>query len=768
MHCLLFLALTALAPSQQPTPLEVTPPQRDTPVSYANEIADLLADTCGGCHSSALAENDLNMEDIASMLKGGKSGPSLVPGKSDDSLLFRLASHRADPVMPPKDKPDLKPLTPDQLGLLKLWIDQGAKDDSDSATPAASSLTLAALPASLKPIYSLDMTSDGTRLAAGRANLVHVYEPSTGAEIIRLGGHQDLVQSLRFSPDGKKLAVGGYQNVLVWNVPAGAAEKTLSAHQDQVQAIASSPDGAFFATGGLDRSIKLWPAGADQPSRQWDLPDGAQVTALIWSPDGTSLVSGGSDGKVRFWSKDDGSQLREVDTKAGPVRSLALSPDAHRLLSGSDDGTARLFSLPDDRAQPPADPLLLPGHNGPVSGAGFSADGAQLVTSSKDGKVRVWDASNGSNLRTIDGPGQPIHAMSVSGAGNRLATALEDGTARLFSLADGTPGPVLRGHTGAVRSVSFSADGTRVATAGQDGAVKVSDSVTGLGLVAFAHLSADPNAPAQPLNAVAFSGPNRVVSGSSDRSVRTWTFDGAWTLDRVLGPHLFRVLALDFSPDGSKLATGGGEPSRSGELKIWDLSNGSLLLGKDDWHSDTIFSVRFSPDGTRLATAGADKFVRVLTIADGKLVRSFEGHTHHVLAVDWKNDGKQLASSGADKVVKFWEVETGDQLRTSQEAGGEIASLRWVPGKNEVLGASGDRTVRSWNPENGQVQRNYGGPNDFMYSVACNADGLRLSGGGEEGIVYVWRGDNGQLLRQIAPPPDPKDPSLLLEPPAAP
>ena len=64
------------------------------------------------------------------MLKGGKRGPAIVPGKADESLLFKMAAHRVEPVMPPKDKKDQKPLTPEELGLLKLWIDAGAKDDS--------------------------------------------------------------------------------------------------------------------------------------------------------------------------------------------------------------------------------------------------------------------------------------------------------------------------------------------------------------------------------------------------------------------------------------------------------------------------------------------------------------------------------------------------------------------------------------------------------------------------------------------------------------
>jgi hypothetical protein len=42
-----------------------------------------------------------------------------------------MAAHRIEPVMPPKDKKGVAPLTPEELGLIKLWIDAGARDDSD-------------------------------------------------------------------------------------------------------------------------------------------------------------------------------------------------------------------------------------------------------------------------------------------------------------------------------------------------------------------------------------------------------------------------------------------------------------------------------------------------------------------------------------------------------------------------------------------------------------------------------------------------------------
>ena len=318
----------------------------------------------------------------------------------------------------------------------------------------------------------------------------------------------------------------------------------------------------------------------------------------------------------------------------------------------------------------------------------------------------------------------------------------------------------LSGHAGAVSSVAFSPRGDRVVTAGADGGIKVWETATGLGVIAFGHTAAGGGA-IQPVNRVAFSAEGQLVTASADATLKSWTFSGSWTEKRVFGPHADRVLALDFSPDGKLLAAGGGEPSRSGELKIWEIGKGLLGRSQDSLHSDTIFGLRFSPDGTRLAVVSADKFLKVTQVSDGKELRSFEGHTHHVMAVDWKSDGKQIVTGGADKVLKVWDFDTGEQVRTLQEAGKQITSVRWIAGKPEVVAASGDAQVRIWNPDNGAIARGFSGPGDYVYSVAASADGSRIAAGGADSVLFIWNGQNAQVLRKIDPPPTRPTPAAV-------
>src|SRR5262245_24277494 len=116
-------------PDQKPS-IAIAELKRSTAVDFEKEILPILKNNCLACHNQTKAKADLVLEAPQTILKGGESGPAVIPGKSSESLLLKLASHQDQPAMPPKEnKVNAADLTPDQLGLVKLWIDQGAKGE---------------------------------------------------------------------------------------------------------------------------------------------------------------------------------------------------------------------------------------------------------------------------------------------------------------------------------------------------------------------------------------------------------------------------------------------------------------------------------------------------------------------------------------------------------------------------------------------------------------------------------------------------------------
>jgi len=100
-------------------------------VTYATDIKPILDSSCAKCHSGDKPKAHLKLDTLENALKGSKDGKVIIAGESAKSLLVRSAAHVTadkDQWMPPAhNKANIGPLTPGQIGLLRAWIDQGAK-----------------------------------------------------------------------------------------------------------------------------------------------------------------------------------------------------------------------------------------------------------------------------------------------------------------------------------------------------------------------------------------------------------------------------------------------------------------------------------------------------------------------------------------------------------------------------------------------------------------------------------------------------------------
>jgi len=109
---------------------KIPPPSDKAGVTYSVDIKPILEKSCIKCHDGEKPKAKLRLDSLAGVLKGGEDGKVIVPGNSAGSMLVHNVAHAGDPdvyMPPPRNKDGIGPLTKEQIGLIRAWIDQGAK-----------------------------------------------------------------------------------------------------------------------------------------------------------------------------------------------------------------------------------------------------------------------------------------------------------------------------------------------------------------------------------------------------------------------------------------------------------------------------------------------------------------------------------------------------------------------------------------------------------------------------------------------------------------
>src|SRR5262249_20232974 len=135
-------------------------------------------------------------------------------------------------------------------------------------------------------------------------------------------------------------------------------------------------------------------------------------------------------------------------------------------------------------------------------------------------------------------------------------------------------------------------------------------------------------------------------------------------------------------------------------VRVWDVHTGQQR--HDLPHSLPVTDVAFSLDGTRLASAEGNFSgltngeVKMWDVQDGGLLLTLPGHVTGSFSVTFSRDGRMLASVGRDGNVRLWHVSTGQPILTLRDSPGFFArSLAFSP-DGDQLAAGGESTVRVW------------------------------------------------------------------------
>lgn len=654
------------------------------------------------------------------------------------------------------------------------------------------------IPADDQVLTSICFGPEGKTIVAGtEAGVIRVSQLSDGATTLGLKTPA-AIQAIAGLTEGAQLVTAHGDNVVrVWNwadvqKPAEEGKDApkpvveLKGHTQPISAMQINAERKELVTGSRDATVRVWNLADGKQLFSQNV--GGVVTAVVMTVDG-QLIAGAGENKVsQIWSRDgkkvaeiQGHQsltsdlLHKTDDQTVAKAQLALADQA--LKEAEKDQTQREESLTKANEQKEKVAKELVEAEKKATEAKTKVDEAatklaekpedaalkkskddadKAFNTTEEARKKAMDAVTSAN-RSIELSQQSIETAKKNVAQRAAAKAASEAKQKSADELLAKAKEAATAAQQAVTSLHLGAGGKTLITSGANQPVQRWNLSTGQGVGIV-------NLPVEHPKLTQLTTTGSLIALDSANQATAWDIADNWSLVATLGvdpanpldvsksPFEDRVTALAFSPDGTLLATGGGEPSRNGELMLWDVKAKKLARKIEEAHSDTISDIEFSRDGLLLATGAADKFVKVFHVADGSLLRAYEGHTDHVLGVSFKADQSLLVSAGADKAIKVWNVETGEQARTISNYSKQVTAVDFVGVTDNIISCGGDKTVKYHKAANGQNYRSFTGNSDFVYSVISTGDEGLVIAAGEDGAVRVWNGKDGKLLHSFEAP----------------
>ena len=594
------------------------------------------------------------------------------------------------------------------------------------------------------------------------------------------------VRAVTWAADGKTVVTASDDKIVrLWSATDLAPGKELKGATGAIVALLAGVTPEKLITATDDGKTQVWNATEAKVTQTLPTPG---VQCITLSRDGKQLASGGTDGAVRLWDLSTSKQINEL--RGNVVSTVQMGALDYTIAAQTLEQAFQKAEVTRIEAQNKAlDELLKKANDAIVTMGKALPEKKNAVGPAAEAKTAAQKVLDEVAAKIAKAAGKPEAALTKEhvDAQNKLATATMAATSA-EAAASAVESNIKDAETDVKRITDAKAKNAKdiaAANAAADSAKKTQDKAT-------ADLTASKAALAKPTTkpiALAFSADGQQIAAVlNDGSVNTWatssgvpteqlpstatavaalpngTFlataaNGAtqgtspaakWVLERTLGStgrSLFadRVNAVRFSPDGKILATGGGEPSRSGDIILFDTASGKIVKTWKDRHDDAVLCLDFSPNGKLLASGGSDKIAKVMDVATGKQVNLFEGHTHHVMGIAFRSDGRVLATAGADNVVISWDMIIGERKKKIEGWTKEVTSLQFIGATSQIVTSAGDNLIRIVNDDGTEVRAIAKLP-DFMQAAASTSSGGTIIGGGEDSFLRVWDGTSGKEL----------------------
>lgn len=217
------------------------------------------------------------------------------------------------------------------------------------------------------------------------------------------------------------------------------------------------------------------------------------------------------------------------------------------------------------------------------------------------------------------------------------------------------------------------------------------------------------------------------------------------------------AVSVRFSPDGERVAG----LHAAGRFSLWESATGELLLTSALPLSQALettvlraagpaaggaagLAMDFSADGSRLATLASDGVARLWDTADGRCVESFE--TGAVTAAALDAGARRLVTAG-ETFATIWNLETAKKIVTLDlPRNAALESLAYSPDGRRIAAAGRPPEVRLFDAATGEIVAFLAGSAGTVHVAAFSPDGALLVTAGDDGAARIWDAGRGRLV----------------------
>ncbi|MBE2183497.1 MAG: protein kinase [Anaerolineae bacterium] len=637
--------------------------------------------------------------------------------------------------------------------------------------------------------------SGNVGMALALRSLKYGYTPGADAALTRashqgvmrqeLTGHQFEIYFTSYSPDGTLIATSSEGGTWLYDAETGEQLRFLP-ENGIVDSIAFSPDGTqMVTTGDFDSGIRLWDVATGELMQTF--VDDGRVDYAEFTTDGLQIIVYKADG-IQFWEVDSGRRLEsipsQIDDSGDLLIDLFFAPDGRLQYLMTDADYTRIYFvdsetgettcvLLDSAADGPQWSLLrwtqgLPigvltttdeftayvwdmetctlisqfaGHSSGIYAADYDPEREIVVTGDDEGTTIAWELATGHEIRRYTGSANRIMSLDISPDGASLVTNIWNSAAVWDMTTSGEPREIITGEYDGTYFPRFSPDGESIYIGGFGNTYSrwsLSEGTLGLMMEYEQYIRTLDVSPDGRYLAISIEETRNpdfslyLIDADTGEMIRE--FEGLGTVANF----------IDFSPDGSLIATGSFDQI----ARIWDVETGEqlhVLTG----HTGVISSAVFSPDGQRLVTSGTDNTIRVWDTETGEALHVFES-TPSAYTV-FSPDGSLIASGDLEGFAHILDAETGEELHRLTGHTDIIWITNFSPDGTQLVTASWDGTARIWDVATGSLIRVLdNGSDKQLYWAEFSPDGeYVVTGSNLEDRAYIWRADLGEVIASL-------------------